>query len=288
VYAGDPERISMKHAFPQIVELEQRYGSIIRGQIATRHEASSERPKMFSFDEGLEVLPNALASALGNRVITDAPVSAVDLVDGRWQIASPSGTDSFDAVLYCGPLHRLDGIALPSAHDARQLASVTYPPLSVVALGYRRADVAHPLDGFGVLVPRVEREMRILGTLFTSSIFPGRAPAGEVLLTTFVGGMRSPELAGKEKEELFEIVHQDLGKLLGASSPPVFRKHVFWKHAIPQYLMGYENVLEVMTRMESKMSGWFMAGNYRGGVSVGDAAASGIDAARHCASFLRT
>jgi oxygen-dependent protoporphyrinogen oxidase len=175
---------------------------------------------------------------------------------------------------------------LPFAGEAQQLATVTYPPLSVIAFGYRRRDVGHPLNGFGLLVPDVERKIRVLGTLFTSSIFPERAPAGEVLLTSFVGGMRSPDLAEKERDELFDIVHEDLRLLLNASSSPVFRRHVFWKHSIPQYLIGYDDVLETIGQMESKMPGWFMAGNYRSGIAVGDAASSGLDAAQRCVSLL--
>ena len=148
-----------------------------------------------------------------------------------------------------------------------------------------------------MLVPRVERGIRILGTLFTSSIFPGspgassdapsnaaRAPAGHILLTTMLGGMRHPALATLPDQETYDLALRDLRSLLKISGEPVFRWRAVWKQAVPQYTIGYGKALTAMDRLESAWPGWFMAGNYRMGVSIGDAAKSGEEAARRLCS----
>ena len=281
VYAGDPAQLSLRHAFPKLFEIEQKFGSLIRGQLKQRRTTTPSQ-KMFSFDEGLETLVRALSDRLGERVRTGTGATAVRKDGNRWIVDYFGGSEAADAVIYCAPLHVLGLIGLPEHQAFERLRLTHYPPLSVVALGYRREDVDHPLDGFGLLVPEKEREFRILGTLFLSSIFSGRAPEGRVLLTSFVGGMRSPELAQKPAKELFSLVHADLKRLLGVKSEPVFSRHVFWQHAIPQYNLGYEHTVAAIDRLESALPGWFMAGNYRYGVAVGDAVASGAAAARRC------
>ncbi len=287
VYAGDPERLSVKHAFPSLVELEQMHGSIIKGQIEKRRDAATAAVtgRMFSFREGIETLPLALAMRLTD-VRTEHRVYAVDRTGAGWTIQTSGGDVEARAVVYAAPLHVLTGLSLPGNGDHRTLSNVLYPPLSVVYHGFRRESVRHRLDGFGLLVPAVEREFRILGTLFTSSIFVGRAPEGYVLLTTFVGGMRHPDLAGRAEHELLEIVRGDLDRLLGLRGSPVFEHHVHWARAIPQYELGYDAVLEAIEDLEGTFPGWFMAGNYRSGISVGESAGSGDEAGRRCATYL--
>lgn len=287
VYAGDPERLSVKHAFPSLVELEQTHGSIIKGQIEKRRDspASMATSRMFSFRDGIQTLPNALANRL-SAVHTTCRVESVAGRAGAWNVKSSCGEFKSRAVIYAAPLHALDDLAMKDAVGLGTLAGVPYPPLSVVFHGFKREHVLHPLDGFGMLVPSSERDFRILGTLFTSSIFPGRAPDGHVLLTTFVGGMRHPELAGKPAEKVFAVVRDDLDRLLGLRSTPVFERQVHWKRSIPQYILGYDAVLHAIEGLEGRFPGWFMAGNYRSGISVGETAASGDEAGRRCAQYL--
>ncbi len=290
VYAGDPEQLSVRHAFPTLYEMEQAAGSIIKGQVGRRRglSAAAETHRMFSFVDGLERLPRALQEALSDRIRLASPVRKIDLADGRWSIhADAAAPEGSDAVIFTAPLYALSDIAGPAGPDVTPLLQVAYPPLSVVALGYRREHVEHPLDGFGMLIPRVEDEFRILGTLFTSSIFPGRAPDGHVLLTTFLGGMRRPQLGASTESQAYDIVLRDLRRLLGTSEEPVLRRHVAWKRSIPQYHLGYDSALQAMDRLEEAWPGWFMAGNFRGGISVGAAVASGSEAARRCAHFLK-
>ena len=162
--------------------------------------------------------------------------------------------------------------------DRTPLDEVAYPPVQVVGLAYEREQVDHPLDGFGMLVPPVESEFDVLGTLFSSRLFPGRAPADHVLLTTFVGGARAPDLARRDDAAIQSVVKRDLNRLLGASGDPVYSRHIHWARAIPQYTQGYGAVKNTLDALETEHPGLVFAGNYRQGVSVGDAAESGQDA----------
>lgn len=297
VFAGDPERLSIRHAFPRIYEMEQRHGSLLGGGLkkaATRlrrrlggrkreDDGEDEAPQrgLSSFAGGLKALPDALAEPLGERLRLGAEVTMLRRHEGRWYVGfehDGRGEERlFEAVLWTAPLHRLGALAFEA--DLAPLTGVSYPPVSVVATGFPRTSVSHPLDGFGVLIPEVETGFQTLGTLFSSTVFPGRAPAGHVLLTTFVGGARHPSLARASNRAVYDAVERDLRRLLGAHEPPAFCRRVCWEHAIPQYDVGYGRVREHLARLEAEHPGLLLAGNYRAGVSVGDAAASGERAA---------
>ena len=290
IYAGDPRALSVALAFPRIKALEDEYGSLIRGQLlgararAKRGTAARDRAPMFSFDGGLQVLPDALAADLGDAVALGSPVVEVRRSGGGFEIAAPGGSAEHPAVVFCatGPALaslRLDGEPLAAFSDIR------YAPIASVVLGFRREDVAHPCAGFGLLVPRVER-LRILGTIFSSSIFPGRAPDGHLMLTSYVGGARHPELAPLPAETLERIVREDLGTLLGAAGVPAFRHHAFYPRAIPQYEVGYGRFLDRMAELETRAPGFFIAGHIRDGVSLGDSIAAGMRAAERVAARL--
>ncbi|MXW64041.1 MAG: protoporphyrinogen oxidase [Bacteroidetes bacterium SB0662_bin_6] len=305
VYGGDPKRLAIRHAFPGIWRMEQESGSIVRALLRGRKDKKSRMASgMFSFRKGLGQLPEALSDALGDRLRLSTPVRRLERQGARWIVSGDcllggheqtAWSESFDAVVYAAPLHALASIALPEGPSLKPLTNVVYAPLVVTAMGFRREHVGHPLDGFGMLVPGVERSIRILGTLFTSSIFSGissasstfqsdiaRAPAGHVLLTTIIGGMRNPALASLPEKEAYDLVLGDLRRLLDISGEPVFRWHTSWKLAVPQYNIGYGKTLAAIERLEASWPGWFMAGNYRMGVSIGDAAKSGEEAARRC------
>ena len=168
---------------------------------------------------------------------------------------------------------------LPWSADLRAatafLQRVEYPPVSVVALGFSRDSVRHPLDGFGMLVPAVE-DRHILGTIFSSSLFPDRAPAGRVLLTTFVGGARQPELASLPDDEIERLVRNDLAALLGVEGTPVFRRVIRWPRAIPQYNLGYGEIVSALEKLEAAHPGLHFVGNYRGGIAAGQCIRNGL------------
>jgi oxygen-dependent protoporphyrinogen oxidase len=146
--------------------------------------------------------------------------------------------------------------------------------------------LSHPLDGFGLLVPSKESSTRILGALFSSSVFPNRAPEEHVLLTALIGGARKAELTDLPDDLLLDLTIDDLHALLGVHGEPTFVRRIDWPHAIPQYNLGYEKAKTTLETIEKRHPGLYFAGNYRQGISVGDAMQSGEDAADRMAAFV--
>lgn len=274
VYAGRPERLAVRHAFPRLHEVEQRWGSLLVGQVRgakerkARADVAKTEAGMFSLRGGLETLPLRLAERLGDDVRLSTPVLHLTTRGSLFSVETPAGPVTAktlvlasgvrDATLYAGL-----GV------DPAPFAGVDHPPLAVCAFGFRREDVAHPLDGFGLLVPRVEGR-RILGALFPSSLFEGRAPEGHVLLTAFAGGARQPDVAGLDDDALRGAVLADLRDLVGVRGEPVFEHIARWPASIPQYDTAYGRVKATMDRMEETHPGLFFAGNSRSGISVPD------------------
>nr|GMC52735.1 protoporphyrinogen oxidase 2, chloroplastic/mitochondrial isoform X3 [Ipomoea batatas] len=155
---------------------------------------------------------------------------------------------------------------------------------------FKKENVKRPLEGFGVLVPSKEEQngLKTLGTLFSSMMFPDRAPSNVYLYTTFVGGSRNRELAKASRDELKQIVTSDLKQLLGVEGEPQFVNHVYWSKAFPLYGRNYDSVLEAVENMEKNLPGFFYAGNHKGGLSVGKAISSGCSAADLVISYLES
>ena len=286
VYAGDPTRLSVRHGFPKLHALEQEHGSLIRGALKRRNASGGPKGRIFSFPNGLSELPETLARGLGDALRLGTEVTAVVHGAGGWQVVSAadggSRIEEFDAVVCALPTEALTAIdfaGVPSAHHLGALTAIPHPPVASVFTGFRRADVMHPLDGFGVLVPEVEQG-RILGTLFSSTLFPGRAPAGHVALTSFVGGMRQPELAGMDNEEITGVVREELDRLLGVRGAPAFVHVQRWPRAIPQYVVGYQRHKDAIARAEAAAPGLFIGGNCRDGISLANCIESGRRLAR--------
>lgn len=295
VYAGDPENLSVKYGFPKLYALEQKYGSMIKGQILGARQRRKEgrvtkdRAKQLSFDGGLQVLTDALANNLQGRLRLGNEVTSIgETEDGRWSIQSNKGVvvDFFDDVILALPAHRLATLIFPYSGEGKgaeqplkALAEIVYPPVSSVVLGFRREQVEHSLNGFGTLNPEVEK-VSTLGTLFTSSLFPERAPEDHVLLTTYVGGARSPELALKPEGERVELVLKDLAAIYGIKGDPVFQHSFLYKKAIPQYEVGYGKFLQTMEDFEAGHAGIYLAGHCRDGISLADSIVSGEKVAK--------
>ncbi len=284
VYAGDPRRLSVRHGFPKLHALEQEHGSLLRGAFRRRNTSGGPKGRIFSFPEGLAELPRALAASLGGAVRYATRVQAIRRTAGGWTIESggPAGAESFSAVLCALPADALAQLrfeGVPGAERLAELQAIEQPPVVSVFTGYRREDVAHPLDGFGLLMPEVERR-RILGVLFSSTLFPGRAPEGHVALSTFVGGVRSPELARLDDAGLRQLVREELGALLGVRGEPVYCHVQRWPRAIPQYTLGYERFKAIFTGLEAAAPGLHFGGNARDGISLANCIESGRRLAR--------
>jgi oxygen-dependent protoporphyrinogen oxidase len=280
VYAGDPERLSVRAAFPRLFELEQKYGSLIRGQIAGARERkrnpekSKQSAPMLSFRDGMQTMPDAIAGKLRRLLLGTRATGLARHPQGDWEITAETSNGALRGrartVVLAVPAWVAATLVAPQVPAAAQaLEAIHYPPVAAVASAYDRADIAHALDGFGFLVPEKERR-RILGTIFSSTLFENRAPAGTALLTTFVGGMRQPELARLDDEAIARTVHDELANLVGVRAAPRWTRVSRWERAIPQYTPGHLDRMAALDAAERDLPGLYFCANYRGGISVAD------------------
>jgi oxygen-dependent protoporphyrinogen oxidase len=290
IYAGDAERLSAKHAFPKIWEAERTVGSFVRAAAdGSKRRSESGLPTatpLISFRGGLQALTAALAGRLPKGALT--PRAEVgEIAQGkasrwsvRWKQAEGPGSEEFDWVVAALPAWSLAALAVgpAGARPLSGLSAIEYPPVASISLGFRREQVSHPLDGFGALVPAAEGRT-MLGVVFASSLFPGRAPAGHVALTAFAGGALRPEVARLGAAELASRVCEDLRVLLGAEGRPVMSRHTLWPRAIPQYNLGHGAHVEAMARCEKANPGLLIGGNVRDGISLPDCIKSGLSLA---------
>ena len=286
IYAGDPGRLSTRHAFPKLWEFERSKGSLIRGMMAARKHRRAKgqvHGKIISFRDGLDTLVRSLASKLPEGTVRLRTLVRGLRRDaaGRWLLrleeAAAPREQSFDRVVLALPAQALARLECGEdrACPLASLSTVEQPSVSSLFLGYRREQVSHPLDGFGGLIPALEKRP-LLGVLFSSSLFEGRAPAGHVALTVMVGGTRQSELARKPLPELMAVVKPQLEELLGVKGEPVFLRHRCWPAAIPQYNLGYETVLGTLESFEKANPGLYIGGNVRDGIAVPNCILGGL------------
>jgi len=300
VLAGNPERFSIRHALLGLSQIEQRDGSLSRGflrmaRARKRQEAGSapesqrSRARTFSFRDGMQTLTDALAASLREHIRLNTAVVRLRCTSAGWKVtarcAEQELREDFDVVICTVPLYRFASLEIEPACDTTPLREVEYPPLSLLSLGFRREQVGHNLEGTALFVPVVEG-LTLRATLFSSSVYPARAPQGHVLLTSFIGGAWNPAQARLPSRELLATILNELRPLLKITGQPAFIKHIYINHSLPQYNVGYGRVLECIKRLEASLPGFFMAGNYRQGLSVRGALTSGHEAAERLLSTL--
>ncbi|CAK9224143.1 unnamed protein product [Sphagnum troendelagicum] len=322
---ADPDSISVHHSFPDLWALEESYGSLIVGGIKSgikkkkeakqkdnkiqdermQLAASSKRSRgSFSFRGGMQTLAKALAEKVGGEslqlnsvVIGLASNQQGNPLRNNWTVSYLKGGSSkkeqknFDAVILTTPFHEMQQLGVMKDGQKYPLdyfPEVVYQPMSVLVMAFETDRVKQALEGFGILVPRKEQAngFQTLGTLFSSSMFPDRAPAGQVVFTTFIGGSRNRALAAAPLEELQEVALKDLQRLVGVDGSPVSIKHLYWERAFPQYSLGYSSFLDSLKKMEMELPGLLYAGNHRGGLAVGKALAAGCRAGDQVLSML--
>lgn len=284
-FAGDPKHLSASQAFGALTQLEQESGSVVLGGLRRalgrlRPGGDDAKPVgggLVNFERGVATMTDALVEALDEPPLCLAQVTALRHEAQGWhlEVAVDEGepeVHTFDAVVVATPAFSVPQIRIElegEALDTQCFADIEHPPMGLLAMGFHRRQVAHPLDGFGMLIPEVE-ERHILGSIFASTVFPGRAPKDRVLLTTFIGGARSPELGRLSAEEQIELAMSDLKELLGVRGRPELVMTRQWSRAIPQYEVGYGSTRAKIDAVESRAEGLLFTGNYRDGISVAD------------------
>lgn len=287
IYAGDAKKLSARHSFPALWKAEHEHGSLLRAQIKSAKAKrargeSSGPPPIISFAEGLATLPRALADSLpAGSLRMDSPVTQLSPSRAGW-ILNASPAERFSRVVLALPAPALARLTLGSPGSQTSLASLDHlehPSVASLFLGFRREQVSHPLDGFGVLFPSVEKRP-LLGILFNSTLFSGRAPEGHVALTVMLGGARHGDLARHPLEYQLPIVLGQLAELLGVHGKPVFLHRTVWPRAIPQYQLNHDSHLEVIAAAEHRHPGLFIGGPVRDGIGLPACLAAGERLAR--------
>jgi oxygen-dependent protoporphyrinogen oxidase len=274
VYAGDPEKLSLRAAFPTLEEWEREYGSVLRGAMKSRSEKekASGPPPLCSFKDGVGSLANAMAGRLGVSVRPGAKVTSVARSANYQVCVEYEGRNEMleaAAVVVSTPAYTAAHLAAQVSSPLKHMLSgVAYAPVAVVACGYYDRQIAEKLDGFGFLVPRSEK-VRTLGTVWNSSLFAGRARAGSVAITSFVGGATDPKIVDRSDDEIAAIVQDENARILQISGSPV--ASAVWKYpkALPQYNLGHGHVVEAIRDGERANPGLFFSGNYLEGPSLG-------------------
>lgn len=290
VYAGDPYKLSLQQAVPRIAALEREHGSLIRAAIAIR-KGGQPKGAIISFRNGLQALPETLGSLLGNSLLPSSRVTGIAR-DGKLYDVKVSLVNGETLPLKC----RSVATAVPAEETSSILSgfpgtfpegisTLPYAPVAVISLGFRKKDVRDPLRGFGFLAPEVENRF-ILGCLYTSSLFPQRAPSGHVALTAFAGGTVHPERAFLDEERMVAETMTDLSTLLGIEAEPGIVRVTAWEKAIPQYLLGHGSYKTARSRFEEENPGIFVSGNLLDGVSVGNCIRNAFAAAERVACFI--
>ncbi|MBA0652819.1 hypothetical protein Goklo_020045 [Gossypium klotzschianum] len=314
VYAGDPSKLSMKAAFGRVWKLEEIGGSIIGGTFKTIQERNKTpkpprdprlpKPKgqtVGSFRKGLTMLPEAIANSLGSNVKLSWKLSSITkLGNGGYNLTfeTPEGMVSLQSrsVVMTIPSHVASNLLHPlSAAAADALSQFYYPPVASVTVSYPKEAIRKEclidgeLKGFGQLHPR-SQGIETLGTIYSSSLFPNRAPSGRVLLLNYIGGATNTGILSKTEVELVEAVDRDLRKMLinpNAKDPLVLGVRV-WPKAIPQFLVGHLDLLDTakMALRDSGFHGMFLGGNYVSGVALGRCVEGAYEVAAEVKEFL--
>ncbi|MGA9884257.1 MAG: protoporphyrinogen oxidase [Candidatus Acidiferrales bacterium] len=298
VYAGDPEKLSLRAAFPTLEEWEREHGSVLRGAMKSRSAQSKNSqgaPQLCSFRHGVSTLARSIATKLGDRFRPGARVDGVRPCEGAGGGVSQiqfTRNDQHERVLANTVV-----IATPATEASRlvetiapslvaALAGIAYAPVAVVGFGYYSKQISQLLDGFGVLIPRAER-IRTLGIIWNSSLFAGRAEAGRVAITGIIGGATDPSIIQEADEIIVSIVQQDCEGVLGITGPPITTS--LWKHpkALPQYDLGHGHVVNAIREGARTKPGLFFTGNYLGGPSIGKCVEEGFAAADAAAAYLQ-
>lgn len=317
VYAGDPDALSMKAALKKIHRLEELGvgPGLVPGAVERFQELAQEKKdnppdpawptyqggQLGSFRKGLQTLALAVEKSIGDdRVWKDSPVSGIAKEsDGRYKVTvkrnGKEETILARSVCVTSPTRVTSKIAADLIPAATNLDKVYSPPVASVTMAYKKewfkelpgASPGNPLVGFGHLLPRA-MGVRSLGTIWSSSLFPDRAPEGWELLLTYIGGARDPSIADMTEEEIYQQVDKDNHQILLRDDAPEGKRIGcrVWKTAIPQYRKGHLDILSALEKDEAKCPGLYLGGNYRTGVAFGDCVQFGFTEAEKVAKFL--
>jgi oxygen-dependent protoporphyrinogen oxidase len=282
IHVADPERLSIQSTFPRFVEMERRYGSLIKGMLtqkarARRNGSSGHSLSLFmTLRGGLRELVETLAGRLDGQLLSGARVVKLErspdaAEGGRYRLRLEDGrTLLADSVILAIPAYDAAELIEPLQPAlATKLRAIRYVSTATVSLGFRRDEFEHPLDGFGFVVSRREAT-RLMACTWTSTKFSGRAPAEHVLVRGFVGGPYHEELVSLSDAELIQLVRQELGQTMGVAARPVAARAYHWPQGNPQYDVGHLERVAEIEAMAADLPGLYLTGSAYRGVGIPD------------------
>lgn len=289
IYTADPETLSLRATLPRFLEMEREHRSLILAMLrqgrAQKSGTSGARYSLFlSFDRGVQVLVDAVTQINADFRVK---MRALRLTfDQEWTITTDTG-EQFKADAVCLAVPAYIAASLLTGELADKLRQIKYASTATINFGYRRAAIAHPLNGFGFVVPFIEKRSLIACT-FSSVKFSGRAPDGHVLLRAFAGGALQPEIFALDESELAARVEADLRELLGINEAPLFVETAKWERSMPQYEVGHLDRMNEIEKLVSELPGLTLAGNSYRGAGIPDCIRSGESAAESMITFLNS
>lgn len=273
IFAGDTTRMSLKAAFPKMVQMETEHGGLFRAMLAKRREKSGGGPggpsgMLKTFRTGMGRLTGKLAEELGECVVTSSPVTEIVVNESGYRVIAGDRIVEADVVIVAAPSFAAAGMVEGiDPQVAEAIAGIKYAPVDVVCHGHRLEDFAQPINGFGVLIPRSEK-IRSLGTLWSDCIFPGQAPQGYRLLRTIIGGAHDRSVRNLRRKRLNRIAEADHRRVQGVTASPSFQRIFRHPKGIAQYNVGHCDRVAKTEELERRLPGLFFTGASYRGVSV--------------------
>lgn len=293
VHASDPAMMSLAATFPRLLEMEQRYGSMIGGFVEASRKAAEMRkkyppaagvkPRTFftSFSRGMQTLTDAMAAGAGiDRIVLNQPVKSIARSNFGWQVFFADGSSrDVDAIVIATESWAAEPLMRPIDPEiAEALAAIPSTSSATVSLGFWANEVGIDMNAFGVLCPNIEGRSLMAAT-YSSSKWRGRAPAGKVLLRGFVGGPHNQHILHKRDDELVDIVQSELREILGVRGTPLFSRVYRWNKGMPQYILGHLDRVSLIEQRSARIEGLALAGGSYRGVGLPNCIESGERAA---------
>lgn len=292
IYTSDPEKLSLAATMPRFLNMEREHRSLIA---ASRQQIQKKSIEGSGARYGLFAAPkhgvSQIVAALEKVLTRDATIRLQTEVQSLRRVPGNHGNNTWELKLNNGQQQQFDAVIVTlrsyQAADllrstdeslANCLNKIEYASSAIVVGGYNIADFDHPLDAFGLVIPAIEKR-KVLAVSFGSRKFAERAPAGKILLRTFVGGAMQPDLFQHDDDQLKQIVQQELQQILGFRGTPEFEIVARYKRAMPQYHLGHVDRVDEIFKHVDKQSGLAIAGNAYRGVGIPDCVHSGEQAA---------
>ena len=260
IYAGDAEKLSLRYAFPKLWEIQKRYGSLLKAFIKEKRVAP--KGELISFKGGLKTLIDLLAEKIPNKELNTA-AEVVEKEGELYKVITNRGTFLGKKVIITTPAWETAKLLRKIFPPAEEFKEICYPPVAVVSLAFPKIG----LEGFGFLVPKVEN-LRILGAIYVSSLFPNRCPEREDCLSVFLCGDTQKEICQQSEEEILKTAVEEIKKVFPQIEKITFKKLKLWKRSIPQYTLGYGKFYKLYGELKKREPNLEILSNFLGGSSL--------------------